>query len=535
MIAVCDNTAGKELEGDNTFRQASTQSRLELLTLSIFLGIFILKNMIKKTWDTFLEDYCATKKSTLLLLIISALIFYFPVIYGQSFYADDIDRITTGSYGWPALGRFLAYLISLLYSANLSITVDPAPLTWILSIVIYGLAAFCINVKISTIDKNFALPLSLVFIVNPFFIENLLYRFDCLGMAFSLLLSALAFSLRWSAVDCVAKALLLIICLNFYQPFVNLFIGLVGLELTLILYKKYTIRYALRILYKFLFLFFIANLIYYLEFKVALSLFGHLGLLQPTDRGNLLPIEASSFIQITKNFLSAYNVFFRFWHFFLPYIAILIPFMIFSLYRLIADGHFRAVFGLAISLLFLIVSSVGLMAVLENQFLEPRGLSYFPVALMFVLVFLMFSNKNLKWLIFFPVLACLIFSYRVGNVQKLQRDFETPIFMALTQDLATLHNVKTINSVGKIKIAPFARNIVAHTPENAFLKRRSWITAGYIRMFGENRIKFLWQRSYESMYTEFKKLKILEGPVTINGQPFYNIYVNGQKAWVVWQ
>ena len=469
------------------------------------------------------------------ILVLFSFLFYFPVIYSQSFYTDDLYRILGGEYGWILLGRFLAYGISLVYSTNLAITVDAAPLTWVLSILIYGLSACCVFMKISSVKKEFALPLSIVFIANPFFIENLIYRFDSLGMALALFFSTLSFSMRWNLTSCFLKVVFLIVCLNFYQPFVNLFLGLVGIELALLFSLQHQSYKIFSIVYRSLIVFVIANILYFIQFKSIIYLLSYLKSFTPTVRDSFLPFDSLLILKILQNFAGAFDIFFEFWSDYAFYILVITPFLLLSITKILKKKDFYTVLGLIFAVMFIFVSGIGPMAILEKQFLSPRALSYFPSVLMFFSLVLMINKKKYAWIMALPIFACLIFSYRVGNIHKLQREYETPIMMNLTKDLARLKKVETIDSVGAVRLAPFARNIIETTPFGGFLKRDAWITVGYIRMFGETRLAFHWMSAHQRMEKEFWSIYPSIQPPALETDPFYKIYTQGSRAWIVWQ
>ena len=388
--------------------------------------------------------------------------------------------------------------------------------------------------KLYSLKKEIALPLSVAFIVNPFFIQNLLYRFDSLGMTLAIFSCAIAFYMRWSVVGLYLKVFFLIICLNFYQPFANLFLGLVGIELALLCSLRYQRGYTFSILIKSLIVFTAANLVYFLQFKIITYLLSYLESFTPTARDSFLAFELASILEIFRNFAGAFKVLFEFWSDYALYILIPIPFLFVSVTNLLIKRDFPTLIGLVIASVFIFVSGVGPMAMLDKQVLSPRVLSYFPAVMMMLLFVLMVNKKNYVWVIVFPIFACFVFSYRVGNIHHLQREYETPIMMNLTQDLATLKKVTQIYSVGSVNAAPFSKHIIEATPFRGFLNREAWMTVGYIRMFGETRLEFLWRSAHERMEEDFWLVNHPKQSASLYAEPFYKIYVKDSKAWIVW-
>src|SRR5690625_7772912 len=94
---------------------------------------------------------------TFLIIFFVALLFYYPVIYGSGFYADDVFRVNVyrKGVGWHYLGRHLATTIAQLYSNSRNLVVDASPLSWLASAALMAATA-----KLIYLSFNHSLPLT---------------------------------------------------------------------------------------------------------------------------------------------------------------------------------------------------------------------------------------------------------------------------------------------------------------------------------------------------------------------------------------
>lgn len=470
-------------------------------------------------------NYKEFNVTTLLLLIAFSFFFFFPVIYGSGFYADDVYRINVSSEGfiWHNNGRLFATDIAQLYSNNKSLIIDVSPLAWVLSIIIIGLSSKLIYCKLNKNFQEYSLPLSIVFLLNPFLIQNLLYRFDNLGMFVGLFFVVLAFSLNDTRWGILVKTVLLLISLNFYQSFANLYIALVALESLLMGCKNIRSRKIVKYLITAAGIYFLVSILYYVELKLV-------GI---SGRGELLTIEANSITLMIKNYLKAFNQFVVFWSSFKLYIYIAFPMLALSLIISKANLKFYILLVVAFGLIF--ISTLGMMALIKFPSFEPRALHYFSPVLMLMTIILIAGNKNLKWIMLAPAFACFIFSYRVGNMQKVQSDFEKPIAQSLVIDLLSEKTIQKYYSIGSMPYSNFIKNIRSNTPFDGFMSRGGWHTVGVVNEYApKGLVAFEWSSQARKTYQKFKeKESSLE--MVYDRSPFYKIYKSDNEGWVVWQ
>ncbi|GAA04864.1 glucosyltransferase domain-containing protein [Photobacterium leiognathi] len=479
-----------------------------------------MKNKIEKLDYLFNQDSINLK--TVILLLITSFFFYYSVIYGSGFYADDVGRIDGGWFGWDDLGRYFATGIAQVYSLNSRVIVDVAPLSWIISISLIGISANLIYCKLDEEYKEYSFTLSLLFIINPFFIENLLYRFDNLGMILALFFSVLSFSLKDNKYSFLFKVIFLVIGLNFYQTFSNIFISLLAIQVLLMGYKEKKYKEIINVIIYSSAVFILSNIFYMLELKL-------IGF--NNGRGNLIPLDINMFSAIYSNIVQGFKPFLEFW---LPYkniIAILIPFVALSIIIKLSIKRF---FSLIFFALIMISSILGGMVLLERVFISPRGLHYFSAIFMALGVIFIGTHKNLKLLLLIPVFICFVFSYRVGNMQKIQASFEKPILQELAVDLSSNKEIKTYFNIGSIPYSNHIKNIRNRTPFNGFMSRNGWKATGAINEYAPHGlVKFEWSsqaRKSREIYNNEKETLNL----SIDKSPFYKIYTKGGNGWIVW-
>ena len=165
-------------------------------------------------------------KNNFYKLFLLIIVFSFPIIINNNFYIDDNVRLITGSPDWSWVGRPFADYLYYFLSGNKLID-DFFPISLIL-----GILFFCLIVSnIIKEDKSWLgiLPYSF-FIVNPFFLQNLNYRFDSLPMLIAVSMGIYAFFYESNKKykEWIFPICSLVLCLGFYQPCVNIFLMLIA-------------------------------------------------------------------------------------------------------------------------------------------------------------------------------------------------------------------------------------------------------------------------------------------------------------------
>ena len=142
-------------------------------------------------------------------------------------YADDLTRLVTGKIFWNDVARPLSSLVSVVLQLGKPLT-NISPLPRVLAFAVYSLSAIYLG-KLFKVHNLLFLTLSgIVFVLNPFNLENFAFMFDSFPMAVAVLtstLAALAISLgvskrfkRREKIISFSLSLILILCsLCLYQ------------------------------------------------------------------------------------------------------------------------------------------------------------------------------------------------------------------------------------------------------------------------------------------------------------------------------
>lgn len=151
-----------------------------------------------------------------------AIIYTFPLLTHQSFFVDDLGRSLYGGLGWSGNGRPLSDFIFYIINFGTPI-IDASPLPLMLGIVILALALSCIREKLFGDDYITASLCFMMILANPFFIENLSYRYDsltmCMSVAISIISSYVAY--QYKPINIIISSILTIAFLSLYQAALN--------------------------------------------------------------------------------------------------------------------------------------------------------------------------------------------------------------------------------------------------------------------------------------------------------------------------
>ncbi|WP_158583975.1 glucosyltransferase domain-containing protein [Salinibius halmophilus] len=444
-----------------------------------------------------------------------------PIIVSNTYYEDDIERVFSGAFAWHELGRYLATITSVFQSNNIEHAVDIGVLTWFLSGVLIIFGAYVLYCHFNhIIYKKESIVISIFTVANPFLLQNLLYKFDSIGMSLSLFFSILSFSIpikhRFSFV---IQSLLLFLVLNLYQPFINFYIGLIGLQVFLKYLKKSGID-SVEIL-KSLIPYAIAIILYQLQ-SIILPAGG--------SRATIINLDHKIFITIIENINLSYipfiEFFYPFWFFSIPAIISFISILIFALFKNSENG----VFGI-LGLVLIYVSSIGAMSLLESQFNEPRGLPYFPIIASLIILTYSSIRENFIYLSIVPLIFILSFSSKVAISHRIQADFERPIFYDISTKIYKFKELE-VYSIGSVPLSPFVYKITENTPFNAYLNRDAWRTSGRLREYVQN-INFEWSVA-TGKTTEYFTNNYHEFTMYEEENPYYRIYLSDSSLYIHW-
>ncbi|HEU4671035.1 MAG TPA: glucosyltransferase domain-containing protein [Dyella sp.] len=162
--------------------------------------------------------------AALLLLVL------YPILRADRPYNDDLKRALLGRASWDSNGRPLTTLLMRALQAYDHTMVDIAPLPQVGAVLLLAWIGASIAVRHTHASPWLAALLVFPLGAQPFFLENLSYRFDALSMALAVLLAAWPLLMPDGRRPWQWGVLCLFAALCLYQPATNVFLVFALLE-----------------------------------------------------------------------------------------------------------------------------------------------------------------------------------------------------------------------------------------------------------------------------------------------------------------
>lgn len=161
------------------------------------------------------------KKALKLTLILSVL-YVLPLLIANVYYSDDHSRILYG-HGWNHDARFVNNWITKITSFS-NYTFSLYPYSLILSALILGFTGY-ILCEMLCVEKDKKIKwASLLFLISPFYLANLPYRYDVLFMSLSIFLMIIPFVFFENKKYFVAiSSICFFLALGLFQPSISIF------------------------------------------------------------------------------------------------------------------------------------------------------------------------------------------------------------------------------------------------------------------------------------------------------------------------
>ncbi len=417
-----------------------------------------------------------------ILLALYALILY-PILRADRYYNDDMKRALVGRASWDSNGRPLTTLLMRALQCYDHAMVDISPLTQIGAVAILAwigvLMARRYAIRSTWMAALAAFPLG----GQPFFLENLSYKFDALSMSLAMLLAVLPILVPghdrrgwWLGL------LALFGSLCFYQPAINAYLVLMVLELVFAQLQRVPparlarqfLRQALQVG--------VAMLVYYL--LVGMHISGWVKHASERIHGwHQLPLLARNFADFYAWIGTSFNA--HWWMYFGPVLMVLAAFPVLVGVRYALDRRegepdwMRLLMGIGALLLPLValIAALGPMLLLLRPEIGSRVLMGIGVLLAAALVVMQEAllqwRGSQRWAV---AAACMLglgmatMASAYGNAMSAQKDYESHIGATLADDLTQLAAARGVHGFvldGAAGDAP----IVAHVAEELPLIR----------------------------------------------------------------
>ncbi len=160
------------------------------------------------------------------LLFIAILL---PILLADRHTNDDLLRALSGNYGWTENGRHLTNALMRVLQFGASRVIDLAPLPQLLAVLALAWAGTLVARRFAVTPAWLGVLVALPLGAQPFFLENLAFRFDAPFMALAVALALLPV-VSPERLRSWRGALVLLASLALYQPAITVFVIFALLE-----------------------------------------------------------------------------------------------------------------------------------------------------------------------------------------------------------------------------------------------------------------------------------------------------------------
>lgn len=398
---------------------------------------------------------------------------YFGLIRANIYYVDDIYRSYSGNFAFLSASRYTSEYLSKLIHLNLYRNTDISPVTHLIAIALISIGSM-ILVKIIFKKQNFwALLASVALGLNPFFLQNMSYKFDSPFMALALISPIIPFLfLRKKFIFYLLSFIFILISLTTYQAANGIYIIMsMFIILTILTQKQVKTKNILS--YIFLFLSsYLFSLIFYKIF-----------IFNPTENnikhsliGNKIALNIYNNIKFTfKNYCEIID------KTILEYLLIIIfSIFILSILQNSKKNKFNSLIFTLIFLFSIITMSQGIYLLLKNFYVGPRVFVCIGVILSIISIYslknkIKILNLILKPTIIMTVYFLIIQANAYANALKTQEIYAKYRINIMISDLNKIlpieKNYKIFINSGQIGNAPMVKNLERNYP---IIKKANW-------------------------------------------------------------
>lgn len=456
------------------------------------------------------------------------MLYYLPIMMASVYYRDDLERSFGGYFGWTETGRPGAELLFSALTLSTDKSLDIFPYSLIFSAFFIALSSYLMMVLLNRNNIKHASFISLLFIFNPFYLQNVSYRYDSLGMSFAVLLTVYSYVFfhknKW--LELAIAAMLLTTGLSIYQQCSNIFIALVGVEL-LSSYKHNSIKQCICRCINRLSCYILAWVFY--VFVVA-KLFNRY-----TGRSELIKFDSNALNALYENshiLLDLVSSYFNEISLYL-FLVLIISCILIITVRMINDRCItKTVFILIVSLFTFLISLMGPSILLLNAPLFPRSLVSFSILYILIAIPMSYFSTRIIYLSIIPAFVAMTFSAKLGNFYSIQNKFEDVVFTQLSYDLSKIKGVNSIEFSGVVSLSPRARIYYDSTPLLSYFQfpATQWMAAYKLK-------EELISNVASGYGSEKNNMLITNSFISKNSRPIsssssYDIYVNDATAYI---
>ncbi|OOG36238.1 glucosyltransferase domain-containing protein [Rhodanobacter sp. C05] len=418
--------------------------------------------------------------SVFVILLALYFLILFPILRANRYFDDDLKRALIGRTGWDSNGRPLTTLLMRLLQGYDRAMVDISPLTQIGAIAIFSWLGVLIARRYAIRSPWMAALVAFPLGAQPFYLENLSYKFDALSMSVAMLLALLPMlAFKDNRRGWWLGVLSLFASLSFYQPAINACLIFILLDVALAqLHDQPPRRLALQFLSR-IWQAGLAMLVY--ELVIGIHIHGWVKQQGEKIHGlHDLPVIRANIVDFYAFIAHSFSQ--QWWRFFTPILILLALFpMAIGIRYAIRVRRTQPVWAsaglFAISLLLplaALASALGPMLLLLRPEIEPRVLmgigALLAAALIVMQAALQQWQSSGKWTLSVACMLALgmcVFASAYGNALGEQKNYEDRIAAGLAEDLAELKASHTIDSFlleGGIGYSPITAHVAEQFP-----------------------------------------------------------------------
>lgn len=403
----------------------------------------------------------------------------FPILRADQYYNDDLKRALIGHGSWDATGRPLTTLLMRMLQAYDPAMVDISPLTQMGAVLILAWTGVLIARRYVFASPWIAALVAFPLGAQPFFLENLSYKFDALSMSLAIFFALLPIvMLRQSRRRWWLGIASIFVSLDFYQAAINAYLVFVILDVLLGQLEEKTPRqlihqFASRALQAGL-----AMLLYQLIIGIHIN--GWVKMHSEKIHSlQQLPLIVSNFVDFYAYIGASFSEQWRLYFSPILLAMLLLPAIVgvrYALGAVTASVWTRtALFASCLLIpLAALACALGPMLVLEKPLFAPRVLIGFGALLAGGLILMQAALRQWrvsdKWVLAVGGILALgmcVIASAYGNALREQKNYETRIAAHLADDLAGLKGDGIIDSFmldGSAGYSPVTAHVASQFP-----------------------------------------------------------------------
>lgn len=402
-----------------------------------------------------------SKNLALFYFIILAFVYCAPIILTGRPYIDDLGRTLYGYSGWGLNGRPLSDLIMTIMSVG-GMLVDISPITQLISIIALCFALyFYANKNLKDISFLGVAITSFLFIANPFYIENLSYRYDSLPMALSMVMLMLPYTISLKgAIYHIFSVIFIVASLALYQASIGLFVILAVMEIVAVksylgnknVFKSILIRMGHLTLAFILYKIFIAAKFVSGDYNITHSETLPLSL-------SSLPIFSENIVRVKwllNSYISSIPLAIKF-----LFVSSVIYSTVKHISKLIKTGYrnnIASILVISTSPILVVIFALAPLVILKSPVFAPRVMLSLSGAIMLFsfLIFSQIKSRSIKLIIISPIIwISIVYSYSFSTSSKSQADLDSLISSSIYQDASRSgKDLKYVNVLGEMPKSP---------------------------------------------------------------------------------